>query len=209
MHECASGFRFARSVRRKIILDLYKEVLYKEVRSPKIYTTSIILLVKKIFILLVALIALSCCIELGEKIIGEKSRDAVFMEGHENRRDEVIIGPGDSVSVSVAISEPSYVVFIHSGSANLKFTFKHPNGDVDEMRRSRPYLLYLGQGSWSGDRCGPIKGTGLFEVSATNLEERPAYLWYTLYIVPNGTPDEKLKEYNMGNSLEIEYLVLQ
>ena len=162
---------------------------------------------KKVFpVLMVLFIALACCVER-EEIIGEKSREGI-LETHKNLRNEAVIELGKTISISKTITEPSDFVIIYAGSANLRFAAKSPNGEIDDLEQSRGYLLDLGQGAYSGDLHWNIRGTGVFNFSVTNADKRPAYLWYTFYIVPSGAPEEKIHEYYMGNSTEVEYLVL-
>lgn len=161
---------------------------------------------KALPVLAVCLIALACCVER-EEIIGEKSREGI-LEKHKNLINEVIIDPGKTVSLSKIVTEPSDFVINYAGSANLRFTAKQPNGEIEEINHTRGYLLDLGQGAYTSNLHWYIRGTGPFEFSVTNADKRPAYLWYNFYIIPRNTPDEKIKEYNMGNSTEVEYLIL-
>jgi len=153
------------------------------------------------------LIAFACCVESGEKIIGESIREDVFVnKGWAQMRNEVIIETGKAVKVSINVTEPSELRINYGGQAKLRFVLKYPEGKTpknatQEWTQSRT-------GGWMGDRGFYMNTTGPYEFSVNNLENKPAYLWYTLYVVPAGTPDEKIHEYYMGNSTEVEYLIL-
>ena len=157
---------------------------------------------EKVFLALVALlVALACCVDSGEKVIGESIREEVFTNNDpEHLRNEVIMEPGVTLSTTAVITEPSDVRVVRAGAAELKFVLKHPDGNVSESTTAH--------GRWLGSWHLNISGTGVLEISVKNLEDKPAYLWYTLYVVPQGTPLEKLKEFDAGDSTEIEYLIL-
>jgi hypothetical protein len=157
-------------------------------------------------VLAVLFIALACCVESdddsGEKIIGESIREDYFVNRHmAHARDEVIIGPGETVKAFKNVTEPLEGMFFFGGGAKLRFVLKYPNGTAKEW--TRPH------GGWYGDRGIGIKDTGTLEVSVTNMEKKPAYLWYNLYLVPSGTLDEVLEEeYDRGNGPGEIYLIL-
>jgi hypothetical protein len=102
--------------------------------------------------------------------------------------------------MSINVTEPSELYIKCGGQANLRFVLKYPNGTAKEWTRLH--------GGGYGDRGIGIKDTGTLEVSVTNMEKKPAYLWYNLYLVPSGTLDEVLEEYDRGNGPEEIYLVL-
>jgi hypothetical protein len=162
---------------------------------------------KKVFpVLLVFFIALACCVgsgdSSGEKIIGESIRkDTLMNEEWKYLRNEVIIEPGETVKAPLNITEPSEGMMFFRGQAKLVFVLKFPNGNINEW--TQPHT-----GGWNGDHGLDVKDTGLFEVSVTNLEKKPAYLWYSIYVVPEGMPDEVLEEYDNGIGPEDIYLIL-
>jgi hypothetical protein len=98
------------------------------------------------------------------------------------------------------ITEPSDVRLVRAGAAELSFVLKHPDGNISESTTAH--------GRWFGAWHLNVSGTGVLEISVKNLEDEPAYLWYTLYAIPQGTPPEKLKEFDSGDSTELEYLIL-
>lgn len=157
---------------------------------------------EKVFLALVTLfIALACCVDSGEKIIGESIREDVFVRGDpEGLKDELIIEPGETVSATATVTELTDMRLIRAGAAELRFVLEHPDGNVSESTTAH--------GRWFGSWHLNVSGTGVLEVSVKNLEDKPAYLWYTLYVVPQGTQKEKLKEFDAGDSTEIEYLIL-
>jgi len=162
---------------------------------------------KALPVLVVLLIAIACCVESGdnsgEKIIGESIREKCFVNRYlEHVRDEVIIEPGETVKASLDVTEPLEGMIFYGGQAKLRFMLKYPDGNTKEWTQPRT-------GGWNGDRGLVIKDTGSFEVSVTNLEKKPAYLWYNLYLVPSGTLNEALEEeYDRGNGPEGIYLIL-
>jgi len=154
----------------------------------------------------VLFIALACCVgsedSSGEKIIGESIREGTLMnEEWKYLRNEVIIEPGETVKASLNITEPSKGMMFFRGKAKLRFVLKFPNGNTNEW--TQPHT-----GGWNGDHGLDVEDLGVLEVYVTSLEKKPAYLWYTLYVVPGETPAQVLEEYDNGIGPEDIYLIL-
>jgi hypothetical protein len=167
----------------------------------------IFLIMRRIFPVLVALfIIFACCVESNddsnEKIIGESIRESTLMSKEwEYLRDEIIIEPGETVKASLNITEPSEGMMFFRGKAKLRFVLKFPNGNTNEW--TQPHT-----GGWNGDHGLDVEDLGVLEVYVTNLEKKPAYLWYSIYVVPGETPAEVLEECDRGNGPADIYLIL-
>lgn len=168
-------------------------------------------MMKSISVLLLVFVMLCGCIEIWENTIGESIRNEVFVDKKwGDLKEEIIIEPEETLYARVNVTEGSGYRF-RGGSgiyANLTLRFHHPNNRVEEIA-SLSGTTDIEPRGWFVAPYSPIQGTGTFEVSITNHGDKPAYLWYTLYVHPRSVDPFKHGGVDEVTSSEVTYLTFQ